>query len=466
MLVGHWWTCLGLVSVGLAQTLAAPGASPPPATQWETERIELRDGRRWEGLIESEDDAWLYLIQIEQSPGRPMYLVIRPISRPLIRSITRLKPEARARLQRQIEQFRNRAQIEAGAMDAVALQTVVKEGSRRLAYQGKWFVLESTVDEEITRRFIVRMEQVFTAYRQVLPPRAAPRSRLSVLVFGSPEEYRTCLKKLHLSIANPAVFLREPNLVVSSTDIAPFAAQRDEISVHHRKLQAELRQLRDQLGERLKKLRDALRDQRVGDDQIRSLLVGEKRKADAQIKQIEQQVKRVERDNEKICDRITAQALTRLYHESFHAYLDNYVCPRDKSHVPSWLDEGLAMIFEEASPESGTLRLGAPHRGMLRRLTADLAARQPLTVEQVVAAGQQDFVIAPGGSTEDAQRYYWYAWGLAYYLTFEKHLLTDPAFDRYVADAKPSPVQRFEQLVGVPLGRFEVVWEKYIKALK
>ena len=71
------------------------------------------------------------------------------------------------------------------------------------------------------------------------------------------------------------------------------------------------------------------------------------------------------------------------------------------------------------------------------------------------------------GDGAAARRHYLYAWGLAYYLTFEHRLLGSPALDRYVApDARAvPPQQRFERLVGTPLEEFEPAWRKYIRTL-
>ena len=61
-----------------------------------------------------------------------------------------------------------------------------------------------------------------------------------------------------------------------------------------------------------------------------------------------------------------------------------------------------------------------------------------------------------------------YAWGLVYYLTFEKHLLGTAALDQYVepAAAAKAPVERFEQLVGMPLPRFEAEWRQFVAKLR
>ena len=64
-------------------------------------------------------------------------------------------------------------------------------------------------------------------------------------------------------------------------------------------------------------------------------------------------------------------------------------------------------------------------------------------------------------------RYYVYAWGLAYYLTFEKHVLGSPALEKYLQPGNGwlAPVPRFEQLVGMPIKQFEQVWRVYIRGL-
>ena len=72
----------------MAPAAASPGdaavpSRPPPGM----ERVSLVDGHRYDGLIESEDDAWVYFIQIQRPPGRPMHLVIRTLDRRSVASV-------------------------------------------------------------------------------------------------------------------------------------------------------------------------------------------------------------------------------------------------------------------------------------------------------------------------------------------------------------------------------------------
>ena len=77
--------------------------------------------------------------------------------------------------------------------------------------------------------------------------------------------------------------------------------------------------------------------------------------------------------------------------------------------------------------------MDAPNAAALKRLKADLSGSQPLALEQLLATGGADFLQLHGADAAASDRLYAYAWGLAYYLAFEKRLLSDPALVEYVA---------------------------------
>ncbi len=150
----------------------------------------------------------------------------------------------------------------------------------------------------------------------------------------------------------------------------------------------------------------------------------------------------------------------RLNHESFHAYLENLVYPHALYDVPRWLNEGLAQTFEGGQLEADMLRVDAPDPKRLAQLQSDLGGERPLALEELLTADAKEFLSAHRGNTADASRLYLYCWGLAYYLTFEQPLLGTRQLERYVdlAAADKPEVERFEQLVGMPLKEFEPRW--------
>ena len=106
-------------------------------------------------------------------------------------------------------------------MEAVRLVKAGAEGRTYRHYQSKWFSLDSTADEPNTRRVIVRAEQIFAAYRQIMPPRAAPVRPLRLVLLGSLHEYQSVLVRLGVTakFQNPACFIEDKNTVVIGSDL-------------------------------------------------------------------------------------------------------------------------------------------------------------------------------------------------------------------------------------------------------
>lgn len=458
------------IGVAAAAQDASPQAATrqppdPQAAAWPMERIEMLDGAVHEGYIESQDAAWINLIQIRGGRTRPTHLVIRPIERSQIASVVRLDEQQRARLRERIEQFINRARIEAAGMDAAHLETITEEGRRRYQYRGKWFSLDSSADESTTRRIIVRVEQIFTAYRQIIAPRTDSQRPLRLVVLASMPEYKAYLERLGIALQNPACFIPQQNVVVAGSDMARLSTELAKVNVEHARLEAELARLEKQMPGKLAEISREMRKKSgsAPHNHITKALLSQRRELEEQIKKKRSELQRVDRENDRTFQNVTGQMLSRLYHEALHAYLENYVYPRARHDVPLWLNEGLAQMFEAGWLESGSFRIDGPNPEALKALKADLVAPSPLPWEKVLTASQAEFL---GGS--DAGRYYAYAWGLTYYLEFEHHVLGSAALDRYVEPASKGgdAVERFQKLMGMPIDKFAATWREYILQLR
>lgn len=449
LLLAHGWTLASL-----------------PDNGRNLEAVLTVDGRRHEGLVESESEAWVNLIEIQRRPGRPMFLVIRPIDRARVTKILRLPAAEREKLRGEIDQFVSRAVIEAGRMEAVRLGTTQRAGVRYYHYSGPWFALDASTDEATARRIIVRVEQVFTAYRQLLAPRQQPARPLHAIVFGSLEEYQRYLGQMGLKMENRACFIESSNLLLAGTELGLYAAELQRVSIAHQKLRKELESLEKQLPERLQRFSEHLKQSGLGPAEIARLLNQEKQKANKEIGDRQRQVQAYDRKNARVFEKATAQMFVRLDHEALHAYVENFVFPRAKYQVPRWLNEGLAVMLEGGQLESGALRVDAPERNILRRLQGDLAG-DPLPLARLLEAGQEAFAEGDNSAADRSVSYYAAAWGLAYYLSFQQHLLDAPRLETYVAPtAGVSPQAKFEKLVGMPLAKFEELWRAYIRGLR
>jgi len=427
------------------------------------ERLEMVDGRVYRGYIESEDDLWVHMALLERFSNTPTHLVvIRPIEKARIRSIVRLSQEERGKLEQRLDKLIHRARIEAGRENAIGLKRIEQDGSVCYTYRGHWFTLQSNADETITRRAIVRIEQTFTGYRQVLPPRVPPSSSLRIVVLDSMEAYHGVLGQYRIRIDNPACFIPKENVVVAGSELARFYAQLAEVDSRHRKLHDELTSLETALENRLTEMSKQLLAEGTPRDAIARMLAHERTRYERALEKKRNELAVSDRVNTAKLARVTSQMFRRLDHEAFHAYLENFVFPHDQYSVPPWLNEGLALMFENARSEPGTLRLDSPNRNALSRLQEDLKGPSPLRLATVLSADSREFV-----AERDAQRLYAYSWGMAYCLTFGKRLLNGESLEHYVRrEGSESRIARFEKLVGMSLDEFERRWRQYILQLR
>ncbi len=442
---------------------------PATAAQPPREQIELANHTRYSGLIESEDADWLTFIRIETPPGKQMHLIVQPFDRGQIVSVTRLDDAQRAEVQREIDDFRNRATIEAARMEAVRLVNAEAEARTYRHYQSKWFALDSTADEQNTRRVIVRAEQIFAAYRQIMRPRAAPARPLRLVLLGSLQEYQAVLARLGVTarFQNPACFIEDKNTVVIGSDLTRIAAAMNQLDAQNAKLRRELRDLQDRLAVRLRAVADELRKSGLSNGEVGRELTKVRGQFKQQADKKNEDLRQSDMQIERLFKQAAGQMLVRLYHEAFHAYVRNWVFPRPQYDIPPWLDEGLAVLFEGGLLEGDRLRVDAPNPAALKKLKADMAAPHPLALNDLLAANQGSFHIAASTRPEVADRYYVNAWGLVYYLSFEQHLLTGSTLEKYLRteNARRAPAGRLQLLTGTPLGQFESTWREYVRGL-
>jgi hypothetical protein len=332
-------------------------------------------------------------------------------------------------------------------------------------YRGPWFTLRSTADDETTRRCVVRIEQTFRAFRLLLPPRVEEPRGLEVVIWGSMDEYRGALRAERLEIANPAFYSVTNNQIVAGSDLTQYSAELAKARAQNESVRKDYVALDAALPGRLAALTDDMKRQGFTKDEIRDELTIRRAAWAEEFAAMEKQIAEMSRRNEARFAEVTQEMFRRLSHEAFHAYVENYVYPHKSGELPRWLNEGLAQIFEHGQLEADALRVDAPQAELLERLQADLAGENPLPLAQLLAADSNSFVKTHQAAASN--RNYLYAWGLAYYLTFEHDLLGSERLDAYAATSPaPDPVQRFEKLSGEPLDTFETRWRAAMMKLK
>jgi hypothetical protein len=447
---------------------AVPDAAVRTSAEWPMERVVLTDGKTYQGLVESESPSSIEFVEVRRPRGKPMFLVVRPIDRKAIATWERLSSDAQQELRNRLEKYKHRALIEGRRMEDLTLGETRHDGRLRWEYQGSGFSLKSTADESMTRRAIVRLEQIFAAYRQLLPPRWTSSGKLQIQIFGGSDEYHEALAQVGLEIRNPAVFLTDRRLILAGSDMNRFNDEQAEVSREHRRIKQQLDALVADTPARLKELNEELRKNGMSAAERQKVLLGEQKRWEEQRKAARKKIAALDRKNSAKFNEVAGRMFTRLAHEAFHAYLETYVYPRQVYDVPRWLNEGLAQSFEAGLLESDSLRIDTPNWVALAQLQSDLRSDTPLELSELLAAGSETFLSAHTAAAEAASRYYFYSWGLAYYLAFEQGVLGSSQFDAYLSPSaanKPA-VERFEMLVGEPLGEFQKRWRQAMLDLK
>jgi hypothetical protein len=466
-----WVLCIASL---LGSQVKILGAQSQPESEvedrWAMERVTLNDGRSYRGLIKSVGDDRIEFADIRRMPGQKMFVTILSLDRPAIVRVERLEEAQRQELADRIKQFSSRAQFEVGRMENILLTSQGTGESRRLVYRGEWFEFESTADGQVTRQFIVRLEQMFMAFRQLLPPKrtTAPQQPLRIILFGTLAGYQQHLRAHQITLRNPAYFLAAQRLVVVGSDVRQIADQHAILLRKHSELRQKLSVERSEQDFLLANLETQFKSNKGTDAQWKPIAAAARAKLAKQQNERLSEMNIADRNNDHNLTEEVDQTLARLYHETFHAYLDDYVYPEKTSAVPRWLNEGLAQIFEAGLLEADTLRIDAPAADRLARLQADLRGPQPLRLADLLLADQKAFLVPHSDSVQTSQQHYLYSWGLAWYLTFDQSLLGTKTLDRYVAldSSQLEPIPRFEQLVGQSLSDFESNWRKAMLELK
>jgi len=436
-----------------------------PAGEWPMEQLRLRGGRLLRGLSLAEHDDEIEFAEIIRSPGKTVSAIVHPLNAKEVEHRKRLPEDQRNELLGHYQWIRNRASIEAARMDLVPLEERPRDGTRWWHYRGPWFELESTAGEQATRRAVVRIEQVFRAFRQLIPPRRLPQRLLRVVLLGSEEERARVFSDAGLEFNGPAFYAVDSHQVIAGSDLAAFS---ERWSIARQELEAQQRQFDERRSEfqaRIANVARELRKAGLSEEKVREELRLRKKLWDDEYETAISRIQEARSGNARRFDQVAGQLFQRLNHELFHAYLEDFVYPGDRYAVPRWLNEGLAQIIESSQLEDDTLRIDGPDRSRLRDLRRLLQSREDLPLAELLQAN--DLAFLAGHNLPESHRHYLVAWGVAYYLIFEYDLIAGGFLDAYVRRSirQMEPVARFERFVGMPLAEFEAEWRSFIRNL-
>ncbi|MFT3878878.1 MAG: DUF1570 domain-containing protein [Gemmatales bacterium] len=445
--------CLRIVALSslaiLCLLITSSAAQEKPALKHEFDQLTLHNGSRIEGLVVEEATLHIRFQFLAGKPGVRTMVFEVTYDRTEIAGISKAKEPGRSLAREHFNKIETSKKREAAKVEQLPLNKApwIEGTGTAYFYQGPYFELLSNARESLVRLVAVRLDEIFAAYVNTLGQRHQPRKPVRVILFHTLAEYRAWQQKKGISILNPAVYDAKADEILIGSDLENQSRQLDELNS---KQQEQLKELTDQK----KKL------QKHYSGQPPALLT-------KQIQQLTYQLHTLHTENEDTYAKIEAAFYSILYHEAFHAYLEQWVFPSSRYYVPRWLNEGLAQIFENAFVEVDQLKIGRIDEKRLLEIQDEVRRGRFMTIREILQAPAQQFFVRHTKESFDADRHYNASWALSHFLTFDLKLLGSPALVDFVSSpVSGDEVKRFEKLTGMPIETCQQRWRDYLIRLR
>lgn len=413
------------------------------------DQLVLTDGGRLEGLLLEETPQQVRFQFLIRKPGVRTLVFELVYDRSEVASISRASEPGRTLARNMITSLETSKKREEEKILSLPLQSMhwVTGSGMAHRYQGPYFELLSNANEQLVRLVAVRLDAIFGAYLKTLGKRLQPTKPARIVLFKTLTEYRDWQRRQGVSFLNPAFFDAKTGEILIGSDLEQQTQQLEELT---RKHQQQLQELDDS--------RKKIEKHFAG--KLPATLA-------KQLQQVQLQLHNLMTENEATYARLQSGFFAMLYHEAFHAYLDQWVFPADRYQVPRWLNEGLAQLFENAFVEIGELKPGRIDEKRLAEIQEAIKKRRFMTIREILQTPAQQFFVRHTLESFEADRQYNASWALAHFLTYDLKLLSSPAMVTYVTPGGAGDeVSRFEKLAGMPLEACEQKWRDYILRLR
>jgi len=446
--------CLALV-FGLA-------GDPVPTTPWVFDEVILKNGAKFQGLILKRSDAGIDFQVVHQKRGRPTVTSTTFFGKAELFQVKPLMDPERAALREKIKELDPHGTGERQRMESLELVAAEWRGKAGAAkrYNSDHFALTASTSDEITRRAAVRLEQIYAAFARVLPPRHPAAQPTTVILAGEMEDYTAIVGP----VKNPSIYDPATNRIVCGSNLRQLGEDLTVAQAYHTREFARLKQYESDIAQ-LYKGQPAELERFLG-----------------LAKRERQRLIEAGQANSVKFDKATQRLFAVLYHEAFHSYTATFVFPprsaeevragKGTGELPRWLNEGLGQVFESALVEAGELRVEGPNAERLAKVQ-ELLNPKPgkpsglFPLADLLRARKETFLAEHASQLAVADRAYLTAWGVAYYLTFEKRIVGSKDLDAYLiaVNTGEDPVKAFETWIGQPIAAFEKELTAYLLRL-
>ncbi len=180
-----------------------------------------------------------------------------------------------------------------------------------------------------------------------------------------------------------------------------------------------------------------------------------------EIDHIKAKIREYNRKNDVIFDEHTERMIRAMYHQGFHAFLDQFLFEeRLVKHVPRWLNEGLAQYFELARLEGSRLLFGREDRGRLKFLRDHMRGGTLVSIEKMLAGGADEYLAHAKEDLEKSSKHYLQSWYMVHMLGVRKRLKKEHMRDFVlaIANGRP-PMEALPLLTGMRNAELKREWE-------
>jgi hypothetical protein len=450
--------------------------------------IKMKDGTEQRGFFVSETDTEIVFDIVMSGRKVAKTMLSRTnFNKAEVDTVTKLTEADRAAALKDLKNAEKEAKADANAEQGVAVGSTkwaLKKDPKILVdvkmVELKHFKIESDCDDELVRKFAFRLDKVFNAYQQHFGCDRNEEVKVEVKIYNSMESYYGSVADLTGGAKNPAFYAPDLKLVCAGCDVAKYERLLVEIREHHKKLDARLREWKINLEQARTKLHEEERQaldsiHRAGgagtaagqaareqiNDQVVQIRMDMAQKEKI-CNEIQDEIFQLNRRNDTIFTEIMQQMLATMYHEGFHAFLDNFLFTSEQARdVPRWLNEGLAQYFEAARLENGRFVLGQDVREKMVLLKKFHAAGSLFTLEQLMNGGQNDYMVHEIANLERSTKNYLQAWLLTNTLGEKGRLKREilQAYMQELANKRP-PLEALQTLSGMPNAELEKLMEQ------
>ncbi|MHC4606580.1 MAG: DUF1570 domain-containing protein [Planctomycetota bacterium] len=456
--------------------------------------LHMKDGSVREGFILAEKaEAVTLEILMKGSKGEINGLIKVDFPRADIARIERMPDEGRKQARKRAAWFADRRKRLAAALAKIRPAPAAVEGKKGLRAVGSFFEVLSTCDERFLKEVTYDLELVFDAYQEFFSIQRKKTPRIKVYLFADKAEFqRFQIDKIETVVDNPAFYHSEDNYIAAYNMIQKEEAAKIRDEIH--RLEQEIRDWKKKSRDEEKRVKEeaqelrreiarqakAAKDQGAAPSAVKEWQSQQMKKLKELERQANKDLRKFRKEANKAieqCQKVishNARVLKEqnkamfemLYHEAFHAFVNNLLWEKRKTEIPRWLNEGMACYFERSVVENGSLVHGAVHPGFMKLLGGKMKENELHPLTKILKAGVELFVVAHGQDPTASGTCYAQSWLLVHYMTRK---LTREQIDAYVESVTVKgrdPVAAFEKMMVQTTAQVEAALRKHHESLK